>query len=329
MPVNTVAVIVTFNRLEKLQTTLAHTLTQPFSKVVVVDNCSTDGTRQWLQEQQDERLLVLYNEQNLGGAGGFHRGFEYAALELPEADWLVCFDDDAFPQEGMLERFNKLNIPEDVGSLGGAVYLPSGRISEMNRPSLNPFWHLRKLIGTAIQGRHGFHVSDEDYNRDTTMDIDTSSFVGCFVRLALIREGKIGLPRSELFIYADDIIYVLELRKRGYRHWFAPMLKFTHDCQTLIDQRDVYHPLWKVYYTFRNRLELYRLTAGLLYPLVLVVKVPGFFLTVRHYEPDERMLFLHTTRIAVWDGVRRDYCKSHSEVVRLSSPPASGPDSAP
>jgi GT2 family glycosyltransferase len=315
-----IAVIVTFNRLEKLKETLEHAINKGFYKIVVVNNCSTDGTKAWLDTMKSESLVVLHTESNQGGAGGFQRGFSYAADQLPEADWLVCFDDDAYPVGNVVETFNKLDIPDDVGSLAAAVYLPNGQISEMNRPSRNPFWHLKAFFAASTKGRHGFHVNDEHYQLNTPMEIDASSFVGCFVRLALIRSRQIGLPRSELFIYADDIIYVLELRKTGFRHWFIPTIAFSHDCQTLVNQQDVYHPLWRVYYTFRNRLEMYRIASGFFYPLVLLIKIPKCFLTVRFYEKHERRNFLKITRQAVWDGLWRNYSKTHEQVVALSEP---------
>ncbi len=313
-----VAVIVTFNRLDKLQFSVQQALEKDFYKLIIVDNCSTDGTKEWLATLSANNLVVIHSERNLGGAGGFELGFRHAVRQLPEADWLVCFDDDAYPASDIVVTFDQLSIPDSVGSLAAAVYLPDGRISEMNRPSRNPFWHLREFFSTALRGRHGFHVDDSSYQASVPLDIDASSFVGCFIRLSLIREGKIGFPRSELFIYADDIIYVLEARKAGFRHWFVPTISFIHDCQTLVNQQDVYHPLWKVYYTFRNRLEMYRIASGIFYPLILLVKIPKCFLTVRFYAPREKKKFLAIATRAVWDGVRRDYSRTHEQVVQFS-----------
>jgi len=265
-----------------------------------------------------ETLVVIHADANRGGAGGFNVGFRHVTERIPEADWLVCFDDDAFPESEIVARFDALDIPDDVGSLAGAVYLPDGRISEMNRPSRNPFWHLGAFFSAALKGRHGFHVDDACYQMNEPMEIDASSFVGCFIRLSLIRSGVIGLPRTELFIYADDIIYVLELRKAGFRHLFVPTINFQHDCATLINQQDVYHPLWKVYYTFRNRLEMYRIASGVFYPLILLIKIPKAFLTVRFYEKHERKAFLSITARAVWHGLTRNYTRIHEEVVVLS-----------
>jgi GT2 family glycosyltransferase len=314
----TVAVIVTYNRLDALKTTVGNTLAQDFHAVVVVNNLSTDGTKEWLDEQTDPRLQLIHSEANLGGAGGFHLGFEHAAFNIPDAEWLVAFDDDAYPEPGTLDAFDRMDIPEDVGGLAAAVYLPDGSISEMNRPSVNPFWHLKELVTTSFRGREGFHVDDKDYSLTSHREIDASSFVGFFLRLSLIREGKIGLPRSELFVYYDDIIYVLLMRKAGFRHWFVPALRFSHDCQTLTEKSDVFEPLWRAYFMFRNRLEMYRIASGLFCPAVLGIKIPKFFLAARHYKRSDRKRFLAITAKAVRHGLSRDFTWSFADVLEFS-----------
>lgn len=313
-----VAVIVTFNRLEKLKLSLAHTSKSAFYRIVIVNNCSTDGTREWLDTLTHDNLVTIHNQINEGGAGGFHRGFSYVSDQLPEADWLVCFDDDAHPEGDLAGTFHSLDIPAEVGSLAAAVYLPDGRISEMNRPSRNPFWHLRAFLAAFTKGRVGFHIKDDYYQMNTPVDIDASSFVGCFVRLSLIRDQLIGLPRKELFLYADDIIYVLEIRKAGFRHWFVPTIAFSHDCQTLVDQKGVYHPLWKAYYTYRNSIEMYRVASGYFYPFVLLVKIPKYVLAVRHYKSHERRAFLYLTAKAILHGLLQDNSITHDQVVALA-----------
>src|SRR5699024_4422232 len=76
--VSLVAVIVSYNRLDKLKTGLAATLEQRCDAVVVVNNCSTDGTGEWLDEQvrAHDHLAVVHAARNLGGAGGFELGFK-------------------------------------------------------------------------------------------------------------------------------------------------------------------------------------------------------------------------------------------------------------
>ena len=315
----TVAVIVTYNRLDALKITVPNTLAEPFYKVVVVNNASTDGTRDWLKSLDDTRLELVHCETNGGGAGGFNIGFRHVAEQLPEAEWLVAFDDDAWPQAGALEAFDALEVPDEVGSLAAAVYLPDGRISEMNRPSWNPFWHLSEFFKTARSGRAGFHVVDAEYRRETPLEIDASSFVGYFLRLKPMREGRFEFPRPEIFIYADDIIFILGLRKAGLKHWFVPQVRFSHDCKTLVDEKDIYSPQWRAYFIVRNRLEMYRVAAGWFYPLVFAVKIPKFLWDVRHHPKEERKSYRCVMRKAAWHGITGNYSLDLSDVKAICS----------
>ena len=123
------AVIVTFNRLERLKKTIEITLAENPEGVLVVNNASTDGTAEWLCSFEDNRLKVLDLPENKGGAGGFHAGFKWI-VENTSAEWLVCYDDDAYPQTGALSAFERLPITENVGGIAAAVYLPDGKIAE-------------------------------------------------------------------------------------------------------------------------------------------------------------------------------------------------------
>lgn len=290
-----VAVVVTRNRLEQLETGVAATLQQRCDAVVVVDNCSTDGTREWLdaESRRHERLDVLHAPRNLGGAGGFEMGFRHA-LEQYRPDWLVCFDDDARPDPGAFEAFLESDL-DGIDAATAAVYFPDGRICEMNRPSLNPFWHWRLLFKTALktvvgQGRHGFHLVDNDYSSREPLPIDSASFVGFFVRSPMVE--RVGLPEGRLFIYGDDVLYALNIRCMEGRICFMPWVTFTHDCVAQSTHEKTFKPLWKAYYTYRNGLRVYQAAAGKLFWLVLPVKVTMWLLDARSYPARRRYLKL-------------------------------------
>ena len=61
MTTSLVAVMVTYNRLSQLKVGLEALSRQDCEAIVVVDNCSTDGTREWLLEEarHQERLDVV------------------------------------------------------------------------------------------------------------------------------------------------------------------------------------------------------------------------------------------------------------------------------
>jgi len=78
------AVVVTYNRKSLLMRCLLALLrqTRPLQKIIVVDNASTDGTREELAQEgylDESAIEYVRLEHNTGGAGGFHTG---AQLEL-------------------------------------------------------------------------------------------------------------------------------------------------------------------------------------------------------------------------------------------------------
>ncbi len=161
------AVVVTFNRLDHLQFTLARLISGTADHIVVVDNASSDGTNTWLATQDDPRLLVITLPDNRGGAGGFEAGVA-TARDTFNPDWVVLMDDDARPIRGALTQFRSkiATLDPDTGAVAAAVVHPDGRLCEINRVSRNPFWNRRLFTNTLLRGtRSGFHLADYAFAR--------------------------------------------------------------------------------------------------------------------------------------------------------------------
>ncbi|WP_336512106.1 glycosyltransferase [Pseudaestuariivita rosea] len=311
-----VAVVVTYNRLSQLKKTLTRLLQENVSAlhhVIVVDNASTDGSADWLDAQSDPRLTVYKMTHNTGGAGGFAFGMK-KAMEEHNADWAVVLDDDARPYQGAFDQFHALDKSGWDG-FAAAVYYPDGRICEMNRPSRNPFWSLRTFVQTTRKGRGGFHLNHSDYSDTGVVLVDVTSFVGFFIS----REGveKAGYPDPDLFVYADDGIYTLGLRKAGGRIGFVPWIRFEHDLTTFQGDKNRFKAMWKVYYYHRNLLILYRNAAGPWFWPVLPLILGKWFSKVRYYENDKR-LFLKLLTMAVQDGLLRRKSRTHASVLNIA-----------
>lgn len=314
------AAVVTHNRLDKLVPTVQRLLAEPVSHIVVVDNASTDGTGEWLSDLDDPRLIVHHSDRNLGGAGGFSIAMQIARDDT-DADWIAVMDDDGRPQQGAMAAFQAMKLA-GWDAIGAAVYHPDGQICEMNRPYRNPFWHPGRFFQTLARmpfgkGRQGFHLADSDYRSDApVLPVDMSSFVGLFLsRAALIRAG---LPDPRLFIYGDDQLYTLQMRRKGLRIGFAPQIRFDHDTAAQQGQSGlVLRPLWKVFYMYRNALMAYRVAAGpWFWPLVPVL-LRKWRRKAADYGDDAAM-FRVMLDLAVRDGLARKLDRPHDEVLRKS-----------
>ena len=238
------------------------------------------------------------------------------AVALYDPDWCVVMDDDARPDVGAIARFRSMDLA-GLGGVAAAVYTTDGSICDMNRPSVNPFWNLAAFVRTLFgRGRMGFHLADDAYTACTTTPIDAASFVGLFLSRAAI--AATGLPDGRLFIYGDDVLYTLAMRRAGQRLAFAPGIRFEHDFKTFAAESRAFSPLWKTYYHHRNLLFVYHSAAGLMFWPALLLVVPKWLLKARYYGKD-RGLYLRLLRLALWDAMRGKLNRSHAQVVARST----------
>ncbi|MEI6099240.1 MAG: glycosyltransferase [Alphaproteobacteria bacterium] len=310
-PARIAAVVVTHNRLQTLALTVTRLLAETLDHVIVVDNASTDGSADWLAKLGDARLHVITLPENLGGAGGFAEGMRQACA-LFDPDWVLVMDDDARPDPGTLDRFRAMD-KTGLGGVAAAVYKTEGGICDMNRPSVNPFWHYKAFLRTLMGGgRMGFHLPNSAYEGTALVPIDAASFVGFFMSRAAIAAA--GLPDARLFIYGDDVLYSFALRRAGMTLVFAPALRFDHDFKTFAAHSLAFTPLWKVYYHCRNLLLVYRSAAGLLFWPALLLILPKWRIKAKHYGPDRR-LYLRLLGLALGDALRGKLDRTHAEIV--------------
>lgn len=194
------AVIVTFNRLEKLPRTIESVLSQTHecSWVLVINNGSSDGTFEYLNELNDPRIIVRHLQENRGGAGGFEYGMALG-YELG-ADYVWIMDDDCYPEPPALERLlvSRLEVAESLGKpvpfACSVVKAIDGSLCEMNNPITTWDWPRAFLAG------------------NNAMRVVECTFVSVLVPRYVLAEA--GLPLSEYFIWFDDKEYTKRLSAR-------------------------------------------------------------------------------------------------------------------
>lgn len=93
-------VIPTYNGLALLKKHLPAVIkhTKGLDRIIVVDNGSTDGTRQYLETNFPDKVFCLHNEKNLFFPIAVNQGFRQSG-----ADLVVLLNNDVHPQTGYLD----------------------------------------------------------------------------------------------------------------------------------------------------------------------------------------------------------------------------------
>ncbi|MBO5208002.1 MAG: glycosyltransferase family 2 protein [Lachnospiraceae bacterium] len=212
------AVVVTYNRIKLLEECVAALLNQDYENmdILLVDNYSTDGTREYMQEilqKHKNKIHTLFLEENIGGAGGFHEGMKYAMKNNP--DWLWLMDDDTIPEKDACTELCKAVqlIDGKIGFLSSNVY---GMKNEcMNTPRMK----------ISQKGENGY----ADWNvhlEESLVKVNSATFCSCFVSAEAVR--TVGLPIKEYFIWGDDTEYTLRLSKYYGQGWLVGKSKVLH-----------------------------------------------------------------------------------------------------
>jgi rhamnopyranosyl-N-acetylglucosaminyl-diphospho-decaprenol beta-1,3/1,4-galactofuranosyltransferase len=237
-------VVVTFNRADLL----AHMLdglaaqTRPADAIFVVDNASSDRTRQLLEEEVlAERpglpLRVTHAEENLGGAGGFHLGMKLAHAAGFDRTWLM--DDDVVPAPDCLETL----LAQDEACLMAVRQDTRGRLVEKAATRFD----LRNPL--ALRPKTGMveTVYGSRERMPARVELENVAFEGFLVRREVV--DAIGLPDPSYFIFYDDVDYAVRARRAGFRIWAVRDAVLVR--QLDFDQQ---HDLggWKGYYMYRN-----------------------------------------------------------------------------
>lgn len=295
--VDVVAIVVTYNRKTMLIECINAIINQTMQcDIIVVDNASTDGTKEFFQHSdiigdRQNQIHYLRLEENTGGAGGFHYGLKYAIEHDWDRFWLM--DDDAKPEPDALK--NLLSSAGQNNTIYGsvAVGIKNGK----------------KLLcwpAGIINRKKGNFTEDYD-SLNEIEEVTGIPFIGFLIHRSLV--GRIGLPNRNFFIYSDDQEYCERAKKNGAKLIIIKNSMINHPLPMdgiifrFQNIKIVYRslPLWKIYYYVRNKIIIGRKYYGF---RLWSQTIPGiiFRFFVRMIKEKKRTTVCYTYIIAFLDG---------------------------
>lgn len=215
--------MVTYNRLEILKSTLAHVLDQeyPPTNIILVDNYSTDGTKEYLQTLLiDQRIKTIHLDTNMGAGYAISQGMKLG-LKLRDFDYFWVLDDDSYYKNNVLKDL-VTNISKSDFALVG-------------------------LSGSNIR----FGTKRKVLTTQPLTEVDYALVDGAIIRGDVVR--KIGTTCERFFMMCDDDEYIIRLKKHGYKIGLldlGPVNRLHLGGQGSFTKAT----LWRGYYSSRNQM---------------------------------------------------------------------------
>jgi GT2 family glycosyltransferase len=186
----TAIVTVAYNQLQhtkKFIQSLRRYSVNPF-KMIVVNNASTDGTKEWLEEQED--IIAVNLQENLGWVGGINEGLRYIPANT---DYVVFANNDVIVDYAW-DRKILTHFDDTVGAVGPTSNYVAGRQNKI-------------------------------FNHDGIYEEEVNTLIGFFMCVRKDVIETVG-PLDDLHSYAkdgavlsgaDDHDYSIRIRSLGYR----------------------------------------------------------------------------------------------------------------
>lgn len=185
----------------------------PF-EIIVVDNVSTDGTKEMIRKKYPHVVLIA-NRENVGFGRGNNQGIKAAkgtSILLLNSDTIVR--DDAIAK---LIRFSRNNPNVFVGP---KLYNPDGSV----QTSAGPFFSLPVVFAALfLKG---------DYIGLTRQSPEETRYIDWVSGACIIAPKKLFMDNllfdEGIFMYMEEIDLLMRARERGYRTMFYHGAHITH-----------------------------------------------------------------------------------------------------
>ncbi|HWC97824.1 MAG TPA: glycosyltransferase family 2 protein [Candidatus Sulfopaludibacter sp.] len=192
-------------------------------EVIVVDNASTDNTREILEELQSRAVRTIYSEVNLGFAEGQNR-----AIRASDSEWVLTLNPDVLMRAGFLRHLlDAAQTDAGVGTVCGKLLsigagfepLPDSRIDSAGiyfTPAMRHFdrgWHERdERQFDRTEYVFGATAAAALYRREMIDDISV--------------DGEFFDP--DFFLYREDADVAWRAMLMGWRCLYTPAATAYH-----------------------------------------------------------------------------------------------------
>jgi len=236
-----IVLILSFNNKHLLDDAVSSYIKNDYTnfEVVVIDNCSTDGTKEYVEKKWPE-IKLLHSEINLKYSGGFNYGLHYAFNEK-KADYALVTNNDVKVDSKIISSL--VEVAESKKMIG----FVTGKVFYYDHPEI------LQTVGKLGDKKfwRGGHIGakEKDIGKyEEIREIDWCDDIFWLVKRELFI--KTGGYDTEFEFQAEDFDWQVRAKKFGYKLYYTPKAKLWHKDSISLGKDS---PM-KSYYNFRNPL---------------------------------------------------------------------------
>lgn len=201
-----------------------------FDRIVIVDNCSPDGSYEKLKEYQSDKIHVIKTDGNKGYAYGNNFGVHYLEEKKEYYDYITISNPDiSVDDETVRKTIEFLSTHKDVAVATPTMYMSDGNMSPLAG------WKERKLdsdirdssmILTRMKNRPHVECYDKSYFRGEYSYVDCVP--GSFFIIKYDVFADVQYFDENTFLFFEEDILGKKLKNKGYKVVVLNKLQFIH-----------------------------------------------------------------------------------------------------
>ena len=224
-------------------------------QVIVVDNDSSDGSVDALQERFGSSVQTIHSSQNLGFAGGSNLGIQFALDQ--GARWILLLNNDTHVAPTFLEEL-KSAIEQDpeVGILGPVI---------LYHDFPERIWYFGDRLIPGLLATKSLYRNQTYRQFPRLVRVDFVNGCGMLVKSDVF--NRIGLFDASYFMYGEEVDLCWRARAAGFSLAIATQARMWHKVSA---SSNLDRPASR-YLRIRNQIRFYRrYSRGLQFPVMLV-----------------------------------------------------------
>lgn len=220
-------VIVNWNTRDLLKQCLGSFLIEDFKvcfEVIVVDNCSTDGSVEMVKRDFPS-ATTIENRENVGFSKANNQ-----AIKAAKGEYILLLNSDTIIRRPQVfgEWVKFMDSHPEAAASGCRLVFPDGshQVGDAGfKPSIdaaiNHSFFLSRLFPHILKGLFLSYGSIKN-----VVEVDWVSGAALLIRASVL--PKVGLLNEEVFMFAEDVEWGCRTRSFGYKIFYLPYLEIVH-----------------------------------------------------------------------------------------------------